>query len=157
MSSNSGQQASDKSASFCPTLPADEAKKSYTWVPHETEGFALGRIVGKSDDTIIVDLVESGVRMEVPSKDCQPVNPPKCDNVEDTTDLKCTPEASVNVHDSYSKCMNPDDDDNVSVTESEQEFQRDLAKLDEYGEMFDAHTENLKRINRMYEASLKKK
>lgn len=78
-----------------PVLQADWTKKSLIWVPNEKEGFVSGSIIEEKGETATVEIVETGVRMKVSLDDCQKMNPPKFDKVEDMADLSCLNEASV--------------------------------------------------------------
>uniref|UniRef100_A0A914YEA6 Myosin heavy chain n=1 Tax=Panagrolaimus superbus TaxID=310955 RepID=A0A914YEA6_9BILA len=78
-----------------PVLQADWAKKNLIWVPHEKEGFVAGSIVQEDGERTTVEIVETGTRMEVSKDDCQKMNPPKFEKVEDMADLSCLNEASV--------------------------------------------------------------
>ena len=78
-----------------PVLQADWTKKNLLWVPHEREGFVAGSVIENKGDLAVVELVESGQRIQVSMDDCQKMNPPKFDKVEDMADLSCLNEASV--------------------------------------------------------------
>ena len=76
-------------------LQAEWAKKRLIWVPHEKEGFVAGSIKEETNDTVTVEIVETGHRMTVSREDVQKMNPPKFDKVEDMADLTHLNEPSV--------------------------------------------------------------
>jgi myosin protein heavy chain len=78
-----------------PVLQADWARKNLTWVPHEKEGFVAGSILEDKGETLTVEVVETGARMKISKDDCQKMNPPKFEKVEDMADLSYLNEASV--------------------------------------------------------------
>uniref|UniRef100_A0AC34QBV6 Myosin heavy chain n=2 Tax=Panagrolaimus sp. JU765 TaxID=591449 RepID=A0AC34QBV6_9BILA len=85
----------DRAAIYDPTKHADWSKKNLLWIPHEKEGFVAGSVLKTQDDCAIVELCESGQQVQVSLDDCQKMNPPKFDKVEDMADLSCLNEASV--------------------------------------------------------------
>lgn len=65
-----------------PVRQSEWAKKKLIWVPHEKEGFVLGSIVEIEDESIIVvEIVETGQRVQLSHDDYQKANPPKFDKV----------------------------------------------------------------------------
>uniref|UniRef100_A0A915D245 Myosin heavy chain n=1 Tax=Ditylenchus dipsaci TaxID=166011 RepID=A0A915D245_9BILA len=80
-----------------PSMQAEWAKKRLVWVPNEKEGFVAASIKEEvpGSETYVVELVETGQRMKVSKDDCQKMNPPRFDKVEDMADLTCLNEASV--------------------------------------------------------------
>ncbi|CAK5091800.1 unnamed protein product [Meloidogyne enterolobii] len=78
-----------------PMLQAEWAKKRLIWVPHETEGFVKASIISEDADTYTVEFVENGHQLRLSKDDCQKMNPPKFDKVEDMADLTCLNEPSV--------------------------------------------------------------
>lgn len=65
-----------------PDRQSEWAKKKLIWVPHEKEGFVSGSIVKDDDEsTIVVEIVETGQRLQLSRDDYQKANPPKFDKV----------------------------------------------------------------------------
>lgn len=84
-------------------MQAEWAQKRQVWVPHEKEGFVAAQIKQDNGETVIVEIVETGQQIKLSKDDCQKMNPPKFDKVEDMADLTCLNEASVlhNLKDRY--------------------------------------------------------
>uniref|UniRef100_A0A0N5CAX5 Myosin heavy chain n=1 Tax=Strongyloides papillosus TaxID=174720 RepID=A0A0N5CAX5_STREA len=78
-----------------PSMQAEWAKKRLVWVPHEKEGFVVGSIIEDRQNDIVVEILDTGRRVTLSKDDCQKMNPPKFDKVEDMADLTCLNEASV--------------------------------------------------------------
>ncbi|KAI3413428.1 hypothetical protein GPALN_010921 [Globodera pallida] len=78
-----------------PALQAEWASKRLIWVPHETEGFVKASIVRDDAETYTVELCENGQQMKLSKDDCEKMNPPKFDKVEDMADLTWLNEPSV--------------------------------------------------------------
>ncbi|CAD5216368.1 unnamed protein product [Bursaphelenchus okinawaensis] len=78
-----------------PTMQAEWAQKRQVWVPHEREGFVAAQIKEDNGEMYVVEVVETGQQMKLSKDDCQKMNPPKFDKVEDMADLTCLNEASV--------------------------------------------------------------
>lgn len=78
-----------------PTLQAEWAGKKLLWVPHETLGFVIGKVVDERGDELHLEVSETGKLVVVSRDDVQKMNPPKFDKVEDMAELTCLNEASV--------------------------------------------------------------
>uniref|UniRef100_A0A0N4ZTS6 Myosin heavy chain n=1 Tax=Parastrongyloides trichosuri TaxID=131310 RepID=A0A0N4ZTS6_PARTI len=78
-----------------PSMQAEWSKKRLVWVPHEKEGFVVGSIIEDRSNDIEVEILDTGKRITLSKDDCQKMNPPKFDKVEDMADLTCLNEASV--------------------------------------------------------------
>ncbi|KAI6215938.1 hypothetical protein M3Y94_00443900 [Aphelenchoides besseyi] len=92
-----------RSAVADPTLQAEWSQKKLVWVPHEREGFVAASIKSEAEGMVTVEIVETGQQVKLSKDDCQMMNPPKFDKVEDMADLTCLNEASVlhNLKDRY--------------------------------------------------------
>lgn len=66
-----------------PDRQSEWAKKKLIWVPHEKEGFVSASIVedNEEENTIVVEIVETGQRVQLRRNDYQKANPPKFDKV----------------------------------------------------------------------------
>ncbi|XP_048764232.1 myosin heavy chain, non-muscle isoform X2 [Ostrea edulis] len=86
-----------------PMVQAEWASKKLIWIPHEMHGFCAACIVSDHGDEIEVVVEETGKRVRVHRDDCQKMNPPKFNKVEDMAELTCLNEASVlhNLKDRY--------------------------------------------------------
>ncbi|KAI1732396.1 myosin head (motor domain) domain-containing protein [Ditylenchus destructor] len=78
-----------------PLIQAEWAKKRLVWVPHEKEGFVAASIKEEMGEAWVVEIIETGQRVKCSKDDCQKMNPPRFDKVEDMADLTCLNEASV--------------------------------------------------------------
>ncbi|KAH7730716.1 myosin-9 [Aphelenchoides avenae] len=78
-----------------PSMQAEWSKKRLVWVPHEREGFVAASVKEDDGETCTVEIVETGQRVKYSKDECQKMNPPKFDKVEDMADLTCLNEASV--------------------------------------------------------------
>ncbi|KAL3100970.1 hypothetical protein niasHS_001430 [Heterodera schachtii] len=78
-----------------PALHAEWASKRLIWVPHETEGFVKASILRDDSETYTVELCENGQQTKLSKDDCEKMNPPKFDKVEDMADLTWLNEPSV--------------------------------------------------------------
>ncbi|KAI6232049.1 hypothetical protein M3Y95_00445800 [Aphelenchoides besseyi] len=92
-----------RSAVADPTLQAEWSQKKLVWIPHEREGFVAASIKSETEGMVTVEIVETGQQVKLSKDDCQMMNPPKFDKVEDMADLTCLNEASVlhNLKDRY--------------------------------------------------------
>ncbi|KAJ8318252.1 hypothetical protein KUTeg_003343 [Tegillarca granosa] len=95
--------AVDRNVVNDPAAQADWAQKKLIWVPHELHGFCAASVKGEHGDEMEVEVEETGKRMRVHRDDCQKMNPPKFNKVEDMAELTCLNEASVlhNLKDRY--------------------------------------------------------
>lgn len=95
--------AVDRNVVNDPAAQADWAQKKLIWVPHEMHGFCAASVKGEHGDEMEVEVEETGKRMRVHRDDCQKMNPPKFNKVEDMAELTCLNEASVlhNLKDRY--------------------------------------------------------
>lgn len=86
-----------------PMVQAEWASKKLIWIPHEIHGFCAASIASDHGDEIEVMVEETGKRVRVHRDDCQKMNPPKFNKVEDMAELTCLNEASVlhNLKDRY--------------------------------------------------------
>lgn len=86
-----------------PMVQAEWASKKLIWIPHEIHGFCAASIASDHGDEIEVTVEETGKRVRVHRDDCQKMNPPKFNKVEDMAELTCLNEASVlhNLKDRY--------------------------------------------------------
>ena len=86
-----------------PMVQAEWASKKLIWIPHEVHGFCAASIASDHGDEIEVVVEETGKRVRVHRDDCQKMNPPKFNKVEDMAELTCLNEASVlhNLKDRY--------------------------------------------------------
>lgn len=73
----------------------DWARQKFIWIPHDTEGFIKGRLLEKKEDDSVVEIIETGQRVTLPSADTQAMNPPKFSKVDDMASLSYLNEASV--------------------------------------------------------------
>ncbi|XP_052069305.1 myosin heavy chain, non-muscle-like isoform X3 [Mytilus californianus] len=95
--------AVDRNTINDPMIQAEWASKKLIWVPHEQHGFCAASVKGEHGEEMEVELEESGKRVRVHRDDCQKMNPPKFNKVEDMAELTCLNEASVlfNLKDRY--------------------------------------------------------
>ncbi|KAK3091423.1 hypothetical protein FSP39_019778 [Pinctada imbricata] len=86
-----------------PMVQAEWASKKLIWIPHEVHGFCAASIKSDHGEELEVEVEESGKRFRVHRDDCQKMNPPKFNKVEDMAELTCLNEASVlhNLKDRY--------------------------------------------------------
>ncbi|CAD5230543.1 unnamed protein product [Bursaphelenchus okinawaensis] len=84
-----------RSAIADPSILAEWSQKHQIWVPHERDGFIAASVKEDQGETVIVEVIETGQKMKLSKDDCQKMNPPKFDKVEDMADLTCLNEASV--------------------------------------------------------------
>jgi myosin heavy subunit len=64
-------------------------------VPHEREGFVSASIQNEDEFTVTAQISETGQTQQFSKDDCQKMNPPKFEKVENMADLTCLNEASV--------------------------------------------------------------
>ncbi|XP_056017371.1 myosin-11-like [Ostrea edulis] len=86
-----------------PSVQSDWASKKLIWVPHDVLSFCAAGIIGEEGDYLTVLLEESGKKVKVARDECQKMNPPKYNKVEDMSELVCLNDASVlfNIKDRY--------------------------------------------------------
>ncbi|TPX34846.1 hypothetical protein SmJEL517_g02611 [Synchytrium microbalum] len=77
-----------------PFLQAQWAEKKWVWVTDKDEGYLSGWIVTEEGDNAVIQL-SNDTKRNVNINDCEKMNPPKFDKVEDMADLTYLNEASV--------------------------------------------------------------
>jgi len=78
-----------------PASQAAWAAKKLIWVPQEVHGFVAASVVEERGDDVIVQVQETGKKVQYNKDDLQKMNPPKFAKVEDMAELTCLNEASV--------------------------------------------------------------
>ncbi|KRY78770.1 Myosin heavy chain, non-muscle [Trichinella pseudospiralis] len=76
-------------------LQPEWGRQRMVWVPHETAGFVAARIVEEKGDTVVVEIVDTGKKLEISEEMVEKMNPPKYEKVPDMADLTCLNEACV--------------------------------------------------------------
>ncbi|TPX44704.1 hypothetical protein SeLEV6574_g04325 [Synchytrium endobioticum] len=77
-----------------PFAQAQWAEKKWVWVADKEDGYLAGTIAKEDGDNVLVELTNDTKRT-VNINDCEKMNPPKFDKVEDMADLTYLNEASV--------------------------------------------------------------
>ncbi|KRX47969.1 Myosin heavy chain, non-muscle [Trichinella murrelli] len=76
-------------------LQPEWGRQRMVWVPHETAGFVAARIVEEKGDMVVVEIVDTGKKLEISEEMVEKMNPPKYEKVPDMADLTCLNEACV--------------------------------------------------------------
>lgn len=87
-----------------PTQQAEWTAKRLVWIPHEQSGFVAASVkADRGDETLDLEIVETGRAVRVAKDDIQKMNPPRFNKVEDMAELTCLNEACVlhNLKDRY--------------------------------------------------------
>jgi hypothetical protein len=74
---------------------ANWAEKKWSWIPDKDEGYIAAYIVREDGDKVTVKVGSNDHERVVSANDCQKMNPPKFDKVEDMAALTYLNEASV--------------------------------------------------------------